>query len=110
VKVQFPIPAFSPHIFSAQGVLPSVDILQKSNGHPIILHLIGGGTNINHNLNHSSVEVPSTLAQPIVTVEKNERGPSMNEIQKILKKNNIQAETREMVFDADVLDVVTHHI
>lgn len=33
----------APLLSEAQGVLPSVDILQKSNGQPIILHLIGGG-------------------------------------------------------------------
>jgi hypothetical protein len=48
---------------------------------------------------HYLLEVPSTLAQSIVIVEKNERGPSMSEVQKVLRKNNIQAQTREMVFE-----------
>jgi hypothetical protein len=43
VKVRFPSPKLSSYMYVAQGVLPSVDILQKSTGQPIILHLIGGG-------------------------------------------------------------------
>lgn len=94
-----------------QSSLPSIDILQKSNSKPVILHLIGGGkTKLYSKIypyffnfffqlfkHFKKIEIPSAVSKSIVTVEKNEKGPSLNEIQTVLRNHKIQAETKEMV-------------
>ena len=44
-----------------------------------------------------TIEVPSSVSKSIVTVERDGRGPSLNEIQTVLRNHKINAETKEMV-------------